>query len=162
VKCTDCHENIHKDFISNEFLPANDCKKCHSDDSWNIISFDHDKTRFKLEGKHNKTECRKCHFTYENNKIKSQKFLGLENKCISCHENQHEDQFEVNGETDCKRCHGFENWDRTSFNHDNAAFKLDGAHVKVACEKCHFKGIKNGKEITIYKTGKLACTDCHK
>jgi hypothetical protein len=162
INCIDCHENIHSGYISNEFIPANDCKKCHNDDSWNMISFDHNKTRFKLEGKHNRAECRKCHLTYENDKIKSQKFLGLENKCISCHENKHDDQFVVNGETDCKRCHGFENWDRSSFNHDNAAFRLDGAHVKVACEKCHFKENKNGKEVTIYKTGKLLCTDCHK
>jgi hypothetical protein len=162
IKCVDCHDNIHSGFISNEFMPANDCKKCHSDDSWNIISFDHNKTKFKLEGKHNRTECRKCHFTYENNKIKSQKFLGLENKCISCHENKHEDQFTVNGETDCKRCHGFENWDRSNFNHDNAAFKLDGAHNKLSCEKCHFREQRKGKEIVIYKNGNLLCSDCHK
>jgi len=162
INCIDCHENVHIGAIIQDFMPANDCKKCHSDESWRTINFDHNKTKFKLEGKHKITDCRKCHITFDGTKIVKQIFKDLNNQCISCHENIHEDQFAVNGETDCKRCHGYEKWDRSNFNHDNAAFKLDGAHNKVACEKCHFKELRNGKEIIIYKNRKLECSDCHK
>ena len=64
--------------------------------------------------------------------------------------------------TDCKRCHGFEKWDRSNFNHDNTRFKLEGAHVTVDCNKCHQPEVKDGISTILYKNNKLACTDCHK
>ncbi len=160
--CVDCHNNVHQGAISEKFIPENDCKKCHNNDSWQSVSFDHNLTGFGLEGKHLTIECRSCHYKtdkLENNRV--QKFMGLSMECASCHENIHGNQFEEAGVTDCKKCHGFNKWDSSNFNHNNAAFKLDGAHINVACNKCHQEAWVNGKKNVTYKTGKLECVDCH-
>jgi hypothetical protein len=162
TKCADCHTNIHDGYMDVKYIPDNDCRKCHDDQTWKQISFEHDQTGFRLEGKHKAASCRNCHFEYNNGQLVTQKFEFKDTSCVSCHQNVHDIQFEVDGKTDCNRCHGFEKWDRSNFNHNNAAFKLEGAHEQLSCEKCHLKEQRNGKELVIYKTGKLECADCHK
>ncbi len=159
-KCIDCHDNIHEGFISQKFIPDNDCNACHNSDNWVSVSFDHSKTKFELKGKHEAISCRSCHFETTDQKT-LQKFINLDQKCASCHDNIHGSQFEKEGITDCKRCHGFEKWDRSNFNHDNTLFKLEGAHLKADCNRCHHSETKDGVATIIYKTGKLTCTDCH-
>jgi hypothetical protein len=58
-KCADCHDHSH----GNQFEQngVTDCTRCHSLDAWEMTNFDHNKTRFKLEGKHAETACEKCH-----------------------------------------------------------------------------------------------------
>lgn len=160
--CIDCHENIHRDHITEKYLPDNDCTRCHTDESWDVYGkFDHATTGFELKGAHQRAGCSVCHFPVGTDKIKVQKFSELDVKCISCHENVHGDQFESEGATDCVRCHGYEKWDRSNFNHDNARFRLEGAHVQVDCNKCH-PAVENARGVNIqYRTGKLLCTDCH-
>ena len=119
-------------------------------------------TKFELKGNHAIIECRSCH--YKDNPVsntKEQKFTGINTNCSTCHQNVHGTQFEVEGTTDCSKCHGFEAWDRSNFNHNNAAFKLDGAHIHVACIKCHQEEWIDGTKKIKYKTGKLECIDCH-
>lgn len=160
--CVDCHDNIHEGFISEKYIPANDCRTCHDNDAWNSISFDHAQTSFQLSGKHAEISCASCHIEKNTaGKIVKQSFIALDQTCISCHDNIHGNQFEKDGITDCKRCHGFNKWDRSQFNHDNTAFKLEGAHEKVACEKCHETVVMDGKPIVQYRNGKLQCIDCH-
>lgn len=160
-KCSECHNNIHEDKIDNKYMPLNDCTFCHDEGKWNSITFDHSKTNFLLEGKHKIIGCGPCHFKKENNKIIAQKFGGTEKKCSFCHENIHGKQFEIDNETDCSRCHGFSNWDKNDFNHDNTAFKLEGVHKNIDCIKCHPKINEGPKLVTFYKTGKIKCSDCH-
>lgn len=160
-QCIDCHNNIHDGFISQKFIPKNDCTACHNNDNWASIQFDHKQTNFELKGKHQTTTCRSCHFETKNLQT-TQHFISLNQQCASCHDNIHGSQFEESGITDCKRCHGFEKWDRSNFNHDNTRFKLEGAHIAVDCNKCHQPTIKDGVSTVLYKNEKLACTDCHK
>ncbi len=161
-ECIDCHQNIHIGFISEKYLPDNDCRRCHDSEAWQSITFDHNLTKFELRGNHAIIECRSCH--YKDNPVsntKEQKFTGINTNCSTCHQNVHGTQFEVEGTTDCSKCHGFEAWDRSNFNHNNAAFKLDGAHIHVACIKCHQEEWIDGTKKIKYKTGKLECIDCH-
>lgn len=161
-QCSDCHENIHKGFISEKYMPENDCAVCHDNDSWRVSDrFDHAATSFRLEGAHQRAECSKCHFDAGPQKNRIQKFLGIDKNCISCHQNVHGNQFELEGITDCARCHGFEKWDRSNFNHDNTRFKLEGAHLTTDCGKCHPTTEIDGVVTIQYKTGRLLCTDCH-
>ena len=89
-------------------------------------------------------------------------FVDTPNECATCHENVHEDQFVQNGITDCARCHGFEGWGVEDFNHDNTAFKLEGAHTNVACEACHKPyEAEDGQVIVQYKFNSFQCIDCH-
>jgi len=158
--CIDCHNNIHQGFIPQKYIPNNDCTKCHDSNSWSSIRFDHHQTEFTLEGQHQITSCTSCHWK-EKNDINTQRFAQLEQRCASCHNNIHGAQFQENGVTDCRKCHGFNKWDKSNFNHDHTRFKLEGAHQLLECKKCHPAEMDQGVQKVVYKTGKIACADCH-
>ncbi len=162
--CVDCHNDIHKGFITEAFYPNQDCTTCHVNDTWsNINSFDHSKTEWVLEGKHQQVACRECHFTEnENNKNEIiQKFTNLDTDCITCHENIHEDIFAVNGVTDCIRCHVATSWTPENFDHNTTNFSLEGKHKEVECKACHTSSIEKDKRVTLYKLNTFECVDCH-
>lgn len=82
-KCTECHNDKHqKQFEKNG---VTDCLKCHDYSNWKAEKFDHNKTQFKLDGKHIKLACSDCHkekrlgqsifVEYKLNKL----------KCENCH-----------------------------------------------------------------------------
>lgn len=174
IRCSDCHQDIHKEYLDQKYYPQSNCLTCHSVESWREISFDHNVTRFSLQGKHRDQTCRSCHVDKNNiagsplNKPKSEtggvtviQFTGLPSVCIHCHTDEHQGQFSDNGNTDCGKCHQPEGWLTTKFNHDNARFKLDGRHKDVACIKCHPVVQKDNNQYVLYKTGKITCADCH-
>ncbi|WP_166966181.1 cytochrome c3 family protein [Yeosuana marina] len=162
--CKDCHNDIHDGFISKKFYPDNDCKTCHINESWSKInSFDHNKTKFRLDGKHTEVDCRACHFIEksDNNVVTIQKFANLDTKCESCHENKHGDTFAIEGVTDCKRCHVTSSWFPENFDHNTTNFPLEGRHAEIDCKACHISETINGKAQVIYKLNKFECVDCH-
>jgi len=161
INCKDCHTDIHKDYIQAKYYPEGNCKVCHNENVWTEISFDHSKTEFELTGAHLKQNCRSCHFKKDPYGIGKQQFSGLLNNCSNCHTDNHYKQFEKNGVTDCLECHGTENWKAFRFNHNNAAFKLDGKHVEVPCIKCH-KPQQEGSNIYVkYKLKEYKCESSH-
>ncbi|MEI7504046.1 MAG: cytochrome C [Paludibacter sp.] len=160
-KCVDCHTNVHKGIMDEKFIPNENCKVCHNVKSWKTVTFDHNRTDFKLIGAHTKAACAFCHYRRNENGIKTQKFGGTSKECSSCHRDSHFGQFAVNGKTDCTRCHGNDDWHDSKFDHNTSRFKLDGAHAKVKCEECH-KTIRNGKGKYIeYKFDDISCSKCH-
>ena len=55
--CNSCHKDMHRQTI------GQDCERCHSPISWhveNIIEI-HQKSRFPLNGRHEKVDCYQCH-----------------------------------------------------------------------------------------------------
>lgn len=161
LKCVDCHNDIHESKINQKYYPEKECKKCHSANSWAEIIFDHSITGFDLKGAHSKKSCRSCHFQTEKTEAVVQQFSGLGKACTSCHEDKHYGQFEKDGQNDCVRCHGFENWKISAFDHSKTAFKLDGAHEKVACIKCHKVVRVDEKLFVQYKFKDIRCATCH-
>jgi hypothetical protein len=160
-RCVDCHKNEHKGFIEDKFFPNEDCTACHNVTNWKKITFDHNLTGYKLEGSHALIACGDCHYDKNEAGISIQKFKGLSHDCSSCHSDSHFGQFEVKGKTDCTRCHGFDKFENSKFDHNTARFKLDGAHVKVSCDKCH-KPVMNEKGKYIeYKLKNIECSACH-
>lgn len=161
INCKDCHKDIHQSFIRAKYYPEANCKVCHNENRWTDISFDHQKTDFKLTGAHKNQGCRACHIKPATGEIASQKFTGLSVNCADCHEDKHFRQFERNGITNCNDCHETENWKASRFNHNNAAFKLDGKHINVPCAKCH-KPTQEGAIIYVkYKIKEYKCESCH-
>lgn len=161
-RCVDCHEDVHEGYIAEEYYPNQDCEKCHTVDTWFDNLFDHNLTDFELLGVHAETDCMACHAVAdESQQNKYAGFLEISADCASCHENVHDDQFEINGITDCARCHGFNSWDVSDFNHDNTAFKLEGRHAEVACDACHKSTLVDGKMVTQYKFESFECIVCH-
>ncbi|MCB9208041.1 MAG: cytochrome C [Ignavibacteriales bacterium] len=160
-KCIVCHENIHANKISAEFFDENKCESCHSTIAWQNVEFDHNRTEFKLAGKHTDASCSDCHFVFEGEKIQNQRFAELNLNCTQCHKDIHLGQFIEEGLELCNECHTSENWQPILFDHSETRFPLDGAHNKVDCSKCH-KTITDGEVQYInYKIEDVTCKSCH-
>jgi len=177
-KCLDCHTEIKdnissgRGYHSSSDVKGKNCWSCHSEHNgrnfriinFNKDKFDHNKSGFQLVGQHAKEKCESCHKQafIKNSKVKSRKntYLGLDSKCNSCHEDYHQGTLN----SDCSTCHNNEKFKPApKFNHDNAAFKLSGAHLKVDCIKCHVQEKKNGKDYRRYKGVAFnSCSNCHK
>lgn len=160
TQCVNCHENFHEDKISKKYYPENDCRSCHSTTLWTDIQFNHSKTNFKLEGKHEAVSCRNCHFS-EQNENTTQQFANLSASCDQCHNDIHFKQFEVNKRTECEKCHSPLYWQPTKFNHNIARFKLDGEHVGLDCIACHKPTDGLIKNYIVYKFEDISCASCH-
>ena len=107
-----------------------DCKSCHSAGSWGYAEkagFDHEKTGFTLDGRHEELTCVDCHSTLIFEEAKS--------NCISCHLDVHAGSVG----NDCLRCHDTENWlvDEIPELHEQNGFPLLGQHQLADCASCH-------------------------
>jgi len=161
IDCKDCHTDVHKSFIQPKYYPASNCRECHTETRWTQVTFNHSVTNFPLTGAHTDKNCRLCHFKADPVGVVHQKFSGLSRNCAECHSDNHNKQFDKNGFTDCTECHLTEKWAPSNFDHNNAAFKLDGKHVDVACAKCH-KPEKVGSTVFVkYKLNEFKCESCH-
>ena len=161
MDCIECHDNIHKYELKEEFLPENNCQSCHNSERWSAISFNHDKTKFQLLGKHLKAACNNCHYDKKVSEEKNIIFSSLKADCETCHNDNHFGQFRINDKSDCVRCHTFENWKPEKFDHNKTRFKLEGAHLKAECSRCHKVNDKNEKPFVIYKIEDFRCVVCH-
>jgi len=161
LKCKDCHTDVHETFLDPKYYPEANCLKCHTVNRWSEVNFDHGQTPYPLTGKHQIQTCRSCHgdkTEVDNFKLK---FTGLTAECTKCHVDNHQGQFEVSGRTECNKCHSSDGWAPSTFDHDQARFKLDGKHQNIACNKCHPATAGTDKPYVLYKTGKIRCENCH-
>jgi nitrate/TMAO reductase-like tetraheme cytochrome c subunit len=147
--CFSCHEDYHQKTL------GDNCGKCHGMEKFKPASkFNHEKTKFKLTGKHSEVECLKCHPITQKNGKEFQKFAGLNfTNCSPCHKDVHSGKFGSN----CSNCHmttGFKIINRKNFNHSNTNFPLIGKHRYVDCNKCHKTDLKTKQKYN-------KCTDCH-
>ena len=159
--CVNCHKNEHKGLIEDKFYPEENCTICHNVTKWKTVTFDHNRTAYKLEEAHAKVACSACHYRKNENGIETQLFKSTSKECSTCHKDTHANQFAIAGKTDCSKCHGMDDWHKSRFNHNSSRFKLDGEHVKVNCVECH-KPVsdKNGKYID-FKFENIECSSCH-
>lgn len=149
--CMDCHEDIHKGKF------GTNCESCHSAESFHKLknkeSFDHDRTGFKLIGKHNSVECGQCHKNGFKVKLKSA-------ACIDCHKDYHNGEFAENNKTrDCKDCHNEKGFQPSLFTiekHNDLDFSLLGGHLAVPCENCHRK-----EKEWEFRFSDNKCVNCH-
>jgi len=161
-RCVDCHEDVHNGYIDEKYYPDQSCEQCHAVTHWQENRFNHSLTKFELLGAHAKQECMACHGVDDkNNGNKYDNFQYLSMVCVGCHNDVHLQQFERGGVTDCMECHGFESWGSIDFNHNKAAFKLDGKHVDVDCAACHKEIEAQGEIFVLYKISNFECIDCH-
>lgn len=176
-KCLDCHAEIKQainaghGYHSDSAVKSKECASCHNEHhgrNFRIVNFDsknfdHNKTGFKLTGAHANKQCKDCHQSkfISDQKLKknSDTFLGLDGRCISCHEDYHKNSLGKN----CADCHSTESFAKVEkFDHNKASFRLIGAHLQVACEKCHPKEIRNNKEyLKLTGISFLNCSSCH-
>jgi len=151
ANCTPCHTDVHQ----NKF--GQNCIQCHSTGNFHtvkgIANFDHSKTKFSLEGKHQNVSCAKCHKTNLTDPVKH-------DHCTDCHADYHNNQFTVEGNLrDCSECHtvmGFPGSTFTVEKHNDSKFQLKGAHLATPCFECH----KKTEKWSFRQIG-LKCVDCH-
>lgn len=148
--CLTCHKDTHKGKLNL------DCLSCHTMNGWRGSNlFQHDKARFKLEGKHQGVKCVSCH--------RDNQFKGLKySDCSDCHQKKTAHKDRINR---CRACHQPEGWLILSANmvesrelHVQMHYQLKGAHAKVECQKCHNRdGVNN-----YFNLPAGQCSDCHK
>ena len=159
--CVDCHQDLHQGHISPKFYPEQNCESCHVNENWTSITFDHNLTEWPLEGRHEELKCGDCHIqNISKLDAVNQRFNELDNSCVQCHPNIHTDNSVLNEKLDCSRCHDTGNW-MPRIDHNQTAFPLEGAHVKLACNACHETIRKEEKILINYKIEKFECVDCH-
>jgi hypothetical protein len=104
----DCYA-CHKDPLAGQEKTSGDvhkgafgkkCESCHNTRTWKSWDFDHNRTSFKLDGKHLETKCKDCH-TKPVEHVEGK--LTAARACYSCHVNDdvHDGGFGVQ----CERCH---------------------------------------------------------
>jgi len=177
-KCLDCHKEIAtrikagRGYHASAENRAKDCFECHSDHhgrKFQMIHFDADKfdhtlTGYNLHDAHAEQSCRNCHkpefITDPQVKSKSSTYLGLDQKCLSCHGDYHQGTLS----SDCSSCHDFRVFRPASkFEHQNTRFKLRGKHADTECVKCHKVSLHNGTEMQEFAGVSFKnCTSCHK
>lgn len=123
--CAGCHrdDDVHKGRLGAA------CADCHEVTAWKDAKFDHDATRYPLEGRHAQVDCALCH--------PNQRYDRTPTACAACHglDDAHRGQLG----RDCRQCHTPAGWKRTSFDHSAArtGFGLTGAHRGLGCHSCH-------------------------
>ncbi len=157
ANCLACHREIaamrggepgyHRD---DACATCADCHVEHQGRDYQLITwprgedgFDHATTGFALTGRHATTDCRQCHrASHVRNpgplraagKDLDRTWLGLDPACTACHEDVHRGQFS----RECTQCHETGAWKPASrFDHAVTAFKLEGRHRDVVCDRCH-------------------------
>lgn len=148
--CLTCHADYHMGTLSSA------CLNCHGPETFNTApSFNHDKARFRLAGKHRSVECVKCHRIENVNGTRFEEFRGIAfASCTNCHSDPHKGKFG----SDCRRCHNEESFQiikgMNTFDHNKTSFPLVGKHVALDCRECH-------KTRFTDPLNHDNCTDCH-
>ncbi len=139
--CGNCHQNFHEDQFSKP------CDACHSPHGWTLVDFDHDTdSEYPLVGQHRALDCAKCHVRND--------YKGLPRQCEGCHVDVHKGERGAQ----CERCHSERDWSGNSGqDHDFGAFRLEGTHDLLPCERCH--GPDRRQELS--GTGP-ECIQCHR
>jgi len=185
LRCLDCHTEIGQRLTARRglhshynILPgSNDaCARCHSEHNgedfplikWDIKTFNHDETGYKLEGKHAGLSCEKCHTVFHispqeratiKDKDLNRSYLGLSQACVPCHEDYHKGRL---GPT-CLQCHNYQDWKTVKieqFDHSRTRYPLTGQHAQVQCAKCHTNGPDGKPQYAGIPFSQ--CSDCHK
>lgn len=161
--CQSCHQDFHKGELAT-VAGGPVCDNCHGQDGWTPTTFDftrHDETSFPLSGGHLATPCTACH---TNSELEAPVF-ELDQACESCHGdlNPHDDEFaDVDGVTQCAECHNAIDWDLASFDHNQTAFALTGAHFALECESCHTAETRpDGRVVRRFQGLEATCLACH-
>ncbi len=142
TECVACHRKDDKHAAT----LGSACADCHVERGWRETRIDHDKTMFRLVGKHRDVDCKDCHRD-------PRSYRGAPLDCFSCHrkDDRHKGLY---GDA-CDRCHVAASWPQLTFRHDrDTRYALRGRHEKVTCASCH-------KGNPYQHPTQTACNGCH-
>ena len=160
--CADCHKDPH----AGRFPGA--CAKCHTTKGFQVFtagSFDHERTRYPLRGRHAAVACAKCH---------DPKTAGgpkpAFDRCDRCHRDAHAGLATLAGRpADCAACHAVQGWKPSTYtvtSHQASAYPLAGRHATTECARCHPQGPDTlvaalGSARVQLRPAHARCPDCH-
>jgi hypothetical protein len=156
--CTPCHASPHR----TKFPDSERCSSCHSPQGWEQQgqkAFDHNRTGFKLTGKHVTVKCEGCH------KAKSGSpgtQLKPRRDCADCHADKHNGEFLAPYKNNCATCHSDRGFTPSTFTlerHNETRFRLDGSHLSLPCRQCH---VRTGDKGMVFRFASLRCETCHR
>lgn len=172
--CATCHVDPHEGQFDRPDSPVEvegtvGCARCHVETSFRSLElgFNHEKwTGFSLDGTHAEISCSECHAPVSTDRPDGRSFARARGtSCIDCHGDPHAGQFQVEGSTDCLRCHSTSAhaFSELSFDHDvDSRFPLEDAHRTLACSECHRPWkLGEGFEVVRYRPLGTDCKDCH-
>jgi hypothetical protein len=163
TRCLDCHLDPHASEVDG-FVSQGGCEICHAVASWHLVDFNHDLTRFPLEGKHDRVACHACHKTVDRGTERERiRMVGASRLCADCHQDPHLGQFNrVDGPPGCESCHGVDDWKILVFDHNrDSRYALEGAHTRVSCGRCHPAELQEGRVVIRYKPLPTHFRGCH-
>jgi hypothetical protein len=186
ARCLTCHVPLAQRIAAKQGLHArltgHPCAECHKDHfgpdftlvRLDTATFDHRETGYALRQSHDTVACRSCHRPDNvvvtevrdyatRHGVLAHTYLGLGEQCASCHrkDDPHGGQFARRG---CDDCHDAGTWKKApAFAHAKTRYPLTGAHVTVACDKCHQLARVGGARSRVQYTGLVfaRCTGCH-
>jgi hypothetical protein len=151
--CGNCHADPHRGSRGRA------CATCHETRGWEVLgagfdprSFDHGTTRFALRGAHVRVDCGGCHRVPARSDARIRVVLAssapgaryprpIVRDCRSCHVQAHPGSGPDRGAGgNCVSCHGEAAWVPALFGsreHAETRFPLEGAHLLLACGRCH-------------------------
>jgi hypothetical protein len=171
-RCVDCHRDPH----AGRFSPGGErareeaCLACHTMAAFRPSTMDaaaHDRARFRLAGAHRAAPCFACHRELSAPAASDPHTLAFAvagQSCRDCHQSPHGAQFDARKDGGaCESCHDLERFKPAGrFDHARVKhFPLEGAHAKVACEKCHPVATTGGRRMTLYRPVSSRCEDSH-
>jgi hypothetical protein len=179
--CITCHRDPHDGrFPAARSAARQDaCLACHSMTAFRpsqVSLAAHARYAYALTGAHRAVPCQACHAELSaapsRGSLKASapgralRFEDSRRRCAECHPGPHGEQFAARADGGaCESCHDDSAWlPASGFDHArDAAYRLDGAHVKVACSGCHpsVRGA-DGKVRVIYRPISHACETCHR
>ena len=164
--CDTCHRQMDPPFAQVHLLSfGSACLDCHDGVDVFGKQFNHNVSRFRLIGKHQEVECVLCHVDARS----LADFQTAPQDCYACHRT--DDAHALRFGADCSLCHTPDDWESATFDHNLAAFKLEGKHAQVACEDCHQNGVYQGTPSECYACHRqddehngrfgMDCAACH-
>lgn len=185
--CSECHASIVDQIEAGIGLhgvlgrdQAMRCAACHSDHHGpgfaivnrrsfklagvpSVEDFDHGMIGFAMDGKHLELACAECHENADVELLEKgqQRYLGLEQRCESCHEDPHEGSLSALA---CAQCHAQESFEELGSQGHDRYLPLVGAHAAVSCDECHGPG--DGLTLELMGAGHerpapRTCMECH-
>jgi hypothetical protein len=164
--CASCHRDEHRGQFA-ERQDGGRCDACHTAEKpfnrHNYSIADHKQSTYELTGSHLAIPCVLCHVQEE---VEDGGTYALFNypdtRCQACHKDEHRGQLDIwINDKGCEYCHSTATWHQTSFDHDQARFKLEGKHREILCLKCHWIETEEGEELVWMKPLEMVCVGCH-
>jgi hypothetical protein len=85
ANCTGCHDDIHSGQFRNR-PGGSDCATCHNVANWRPSLFDHQQTKFQLDGAHRGVACSGCHKASSGDSNRARLIYAVApRECAACH-----------------------------------------------------------------------------